>query len=128
VPEIPSSHAHLLDAAVATLATLDPKGRPQMTALWFLAEDGKVRMSLNETRRKTVNLRHNPACSVLIFEPGNLDRYVEIRGDARIDADPDYAFARRAGAKYGADLRSMDGPGESRVVVTVEPVSIHTWG
>jgi PPOX class probable F420-dependent enzyme len=126
--QIPASHIHLLQADVATLGTIDSHGRPQLTALWFLAEDGKVRMSLNSSRRKTRNLQRNPACSVLIFEPGNLQRYVEIRGDARIEPDPDYAFADRVGEKYGADLRNMDEPGQSRVVVTVEPTGVHCWG
>ena len=49
-----------------------------------------------------------------------------MRGRARIEPDDDYAFADKLGAKYGgADLRAHDRPGESRVVVTVEPVKVH---
>ena len=34
-------------------------------------------------------------------------------------------FADRVGAKYGGtDLRQMDGPGESRVAVTIEPLHV----
>ena len=50
---------------------------------------------------------------------------MEVRGNARIEPDDDYAFARKVGAKYGgADLSEHDGPGERRVVVTIEPVNI----
>jgi hypothetical protein len=44
---------------------------------------------------------------------------------ARIDPDPDYAFADHVGAKYGSDLRQHDAPGDSRVVVTIESDSVY---
>ncbi|HKC28776.1 MAG TPA: PPOX class F420-dependent oxidoreductase [Jatrophihabitans sp.] len=125
---IPASHRDLLDAQVATFATIGADEHPHLTELWFLAEDGVVRLSLNSSRQKVKNLRRNPACSLLILDLANPYRYVEIRGDAQLEPDPDYAFAERLGAKYGADLRSMDEPGETRVVVTVHPTHIHTWG
>jgi PPOX class probable F420-dependent enzyme len=125
---IPDSHRHLLDQPVATLATLDGDGRPQLTEVWFLAEDGQVKFSLNTSRQKVRNLEHRPACSVLLLDLANPYRYVEIRGDAVLEPDDDYAFADRVGAKYGADLRDNDQPGDRRVVVTVRPARVHTWG
>jgi PPOX class probable F420-dependent enzyme len=124
-PSVPSTHVDLLDASVATLATIGPDGRPQVSGVWFLADDGVVKVSLNVARQKTKNLAANPAVTVYIQDPANAVRYVEIRGDATLEADDDYAFADRVGAKYGADLRAMDGPGERRVVVTVNPVRIN---
>ena len=38
---------------------------------------------------------------------------------------PSYAFARKLGAKYGADLSIHDKPGETRVVVTIEPANVY---
>jgi PPOX class probable F420-dependent enzyme len=125
---IPDSHRNLLDQPVATLATLDGEGRPQLTEVWFLAEDGQVKFSLNTSRQKVRNLEHRPACSVLLLDLANPYRYVEIRGDAVLEPDDDYAFADRVGAKYGADLRDNDQPGDRRVVVTVRPARVHTWG
>jgi hypothetical protein len=52
-------------------------------------------------------------------------RYLEIRGDAEITPDDDYSFADKLGAKYQADLRSRDQPGQSRVKVTIRPVRIN---
>jgi hypothetical protein len=52
-------------------------------------------------------------------------RYLEIRGDAQIDADDDYSFAAEVGRKYGVDMRQMDGPGQKRVVVTIAPTRIN---
>jgi PPOX class probable F420-dependent enzyme len=125
---IPDSHRDLLDAQVATLATVGGDGRPQLSEVWFLAEDGTVRLSLNTSRQKTKNLRANPACGLLILDLANPYRYLEIRGDAEIEPDPDYAFADRTGAKYAADLRDRDQPGDTRVVVTLRPSRVRTWG
>jgi hypothetical protein len=64
--------------------------------------------------------------AIHVQDPANPVRYLEIRGDATIDADPEYVFADRVGAKYGGvDLRQMDRPGESRVVVTITPVRVN---
>jgi PPOX class probable F420-dependent enzyme len=123
--EIPDSHTDLLDAPIATLATIGPDGRPQQSLVWFLFEDGRIRISLNTTRQKTKNLQARPVADVLIADPSGY-RYLEVRGDVSIEPDPDYAFADRVGAKYGGtDLRQMDGEGESRVVVTVEPTRVN---
>jgi PPOX class probable F420-dependent enzyme len=97
-----------------------------VSAVWFLADDGVVKMSLNTARQKAKNMATNPAATVFILDAANPLRYVEIRGDVTLEADDDYAFADRVGAKYGGvDMRAMDGPGERRVVVTLNPVRIN---
>jgi len=122
---IPDSHRDLLDAPVATLATVGADGRPQLSAVWFLADGDNVRVSLNSARQKTKNLRANPAATLFILDTANPARYLELRGDATVAPDDDYAFADQVGAKYGADLRNMDQPGETRVVVTIDPVRVN---
>jgi PPOX class probable F420-dependent enzyme len=121
----PQSHRDLLDAQFATLATVDREGLPQLTEVWFLHYDGELKLSLNSSRAKTKNLQERPACALLILDVANPYRYLEVRGRARLEADDDYTFADRVGEKYDADLRRHDGPGETRVVVTVEPVKVH---
>jgi PPOX class probable F420-dependent enzyme len=121
----PDSHRDLLDAQFATLATLGKDGGPQLTEIWFLFEDGEVKISLNDSRLKTKNLVARPQCSLFILDLANPFRYLDVRGTARIEPDDDYAFAERVGAKYGgADLRDHDGPDEKRVVVAVEPTNV----
>jgi PPOX class probable F420-dependent enzyme len=123
--EIPASHKDLAESPVGALATIGTDGRPQVTAVWFLYDDGQLRISLNPARQKVRNLRLNPECAFFILDLANPYRYLEVRGDARIDDDPDYAFAQRIGRKYDADLRQMDGPGGSRVVVTIDPTRVN---
>ncbi len=123
--EFPDSHRDLLDARFATLATIGKNGGPQLTEVWFLFEDGEAKVSLNETRLKTRNLRARPRCSLFVLDLANPFRYLDVRGTARIEPDDDYAFADRVGVKYGGvDLRGNDGPGEKRVMVTIEPSNV----
>jgi hypothetical protein len=60
-----------------------------------------------------------------LLDLSNPYRYLEIRGDAEVAADDDYAFADKVGAKYNADLRAMDGDQRSRVIVTVRPTRVN---
>ena len=123
----PDSHRDLLDGQVATLATIGGDGLPQLTEVWFLHDDdGELKISLNDSRLKTRNLQKRPQCSLLLLDLSNPYRYLEVRGNAKIEPDDDYSFARKFGAKYGgADLSEHDGPGESRVVVTIEPANVY---
>jgi PPOX class probable F420-dependent enzyme len=116
---IPESHRDLLEAKVATLATLGADGYPQVSEVWFLAEEGTLRLSLNSSRQKVKNLVRHSKCTLFILDVANTFRYLELRGDALIEPDEQYLFADSVGAKYDADLRVHDRPGESRVAVTL---------
>jgi PPOX class probable F420-dependent enzyme len=121
----PDSHRDLLDGQVATLATIGSDGLPQQTEVWFLYDDGELRLSLNTARLKTRNLSRRPECSLLLLDLQNPYRYLVVRGNAKIEPDDDYLFARLVGAKYETDLSVHDEPGESRVVVTIEPSNVY---
>jgi PPOX class probable F420-dependent enzyme len=123
--DFPESHRDLLDGQVASLATISRNGFPQVTEIWFLHDDGEIKLSLNTARMKTRNLQRDPKCSLLLLDLENPYRYLEVRGHAQVEPDDDYEFANRLGAKYGADLKVHDRPGESRVVVTIQPANVY---
>jgi PPOX class probable F420-dependent enzyme len=126
VTAFPDSHADLLNAEFAALTTLGADGIPQTTMVWFLHENGELRISLNTTRLKTRNLRRRPECGLLILDLANPYRYLDVRGRATLEPDDDYAFADRVGVKYGGtDLRTRDAPGESRIVMTIVPTNVY---
>jgi PPOX class probable F420-dependent enzyme len=125
MPAIPASHRDLLDGQFATLATVGPDGRPQLSEVWFLADGDTIAISLNNSRQKTRNLSINPAITVFLLDLANPYRYLEIRGDAEVTPDDDYAFADQVGAKYQSDLRAHDQPGQRRVKVTVYPTRVN---
>src|SRR5436305_15091767 len=122
---IPPSHKDLLETDTAVLATVGPDGRPQLSAVWFLADDDTIRVSLNTSRQKVNNLRRNPAVNLFILDREAPTRYLEVRGDAEIGDDDDYVFAGEVGKKYGADLRTFDGDNPHRVAVTIKPTRIN---
>jgi PPOX class probable F420-dependent enzyme len=123
---VPESHRDLLQTDVAILATIGRSGYPQVTALWFLLDDdGQVKLSLNNTRQKLKNLQAHPDCTLFILDRKNPARTLEIRARAELIPDRDYAFAAKLGAKYGADLRAMERPGEFRYQVVLTPRKVN---
>ena len=125
--DFPESHRDLLDAPVASLATIRRDGFPHVTEVWFLYDAGTLKLSLNTSRLKTRNLRRDPKCSLLLLDLSNPYRYLEVRGTAKIEPDEELSFARKLGAKYDTEFWVHDQPGESRVVVRIEPVNLHVW-
>ena len=121
---VPDSHHDLLQSSVASLATIGPDGRPQLTEVWFLYDEGSIAMSLNAGRQKAKNLRARPHASLLILDLDAPQRYLEIRGDVEVTAD-DGSFAAKVGAKYSVDLRGYDQPGDERLVVRLVPTRIN---
>jgi PPOX class probable F420-dependent enzyme len=125
----PESHQDLLQADVGILATIGQDGYPQVTALWFLFDGGTLKLSLNTTRQKVKNLQAHPECTFFVLDTANPYRTVEVRARAEITPDSEYTFAKKLGAKYGGvDLSANDRPGETRVVVSLQPVKVNTWG
>jgi PPOX class probable F420-dependent enzyme len=122
---IPESHRDLLDADVGVLATVGNDGRPQLSAVWFLAEGDTIALSLNTARQKTKNLKANAVATLFILDRQNPYRYLEVRGDATIEPDDNYAFADRVGAKYQTNMREHDGSSHRRVKVEIHPLRIN---
>jgi PPOX class probable F420-dependent enzyme len=123
--DFPQSHRDLLDSQVATFATIDDNGFPQLTEVWFLHDEGQVKVSINTGRAKLRNLEQRPQCSLLVLDLQNPYRYLEVRGRARVEPDDDRSFAGKVGEKYGADLTAYDGPEDGCVVITIEPEKIY---
>ncbi len=122
--DVPETHQDLLQSPFATLATIGPDGRPQLTEVWFLYDNGSVALSLNTDRQKTKNLQARPQCSLLILDLAVPQRYLELRGDAEVTPD-DGSFVAKVGKRYGFDLVAYDGPSSERVVVRIVPRRIN---
>ncbi|HWU33525.1 MAG TPA: TIGR03618 family F420-dependent PPOX class oxidoreductase [Marmoricola sp.] len=121
---VPESHHDLLDAAWAmALVTIDSKGRPQTTAVWYLADpdDGQFKTSTSDARVKFKHMQANPEVDVFIVDPANMFRSVEIRGTVAITLDEGLVTAGKIGAKYSADVTNFDQPGDQRYSVVIEP-------
>ncbi|WP_181783896.1 PPOX class F420-dependent oxidoreductase [Pseudonocardia pini] len=126
---IPATHADLAAArGVGVLSTVDAAGMPQATAIWFLHEDGVVRTSLLETRQKVRNLRKQPKASLLIVDPANPYRTLELRGEVTFDEDPDRTFFRHIVTSYGGDPDTFPDDDTPRVTLNLTPSRVVTFG
>ena len=85
-------------------------------------------MSINTSRQKVKNLQRDEECTLFFMAPDSPYRTLAIRARAHMEPDPDYVVADRVGARYDADFRERDKPGESRVAVSFEPVKVNTFG
>ena len=123
---VPDTHRDLTRAPIASLTTLDRHGAPAATLVWFAYDetDERFKLSLATDRAKTKNLLARPQVSLMIPDPGNPMRFIDVRGGARTEPDPDMAWAiAHVNPKYDADVRHF--PGDERLVVTIEPTQIY---
>src|ERR1700744_6519341 len=78
---IPEKYRDLFQKrAFASLGTLMPDGRPQVTPVWVDFDGEHVIFNSAKGRQKDRNVRRDPRVSLAIVDPENPYRYLEIRG------------------------------------------------
>jgi PPOX class probable F420-dependent enzyme len=85
---IPASHLDLLTRPICgVFTTMDRDGQPQSSLVWvdFDGECAVVNTTLE--RQKGRNLIANSKVSLLVVDPDNTTRFVQIRGDAELVTD-----------------------------------------
>lgn len=122
---IPASHLDILQSqALSYLATLGPKGEPQVSAVWFLWDGTHLLFAFNRKRQKYRNVSRDSRVAVALADIANPYRALEIRGRVvRMDEDPDFRFINAASQKYTNRDATPEEAGlpEERVVLVVEP-------
>jgi len=121
---IPTSLTTLLHPpALAYVATIGPKGEPQVSPVLFAWDGEHLRFSMNRLRQKRRNLERDPRIALSVTDPNDPFRTLEIRGIViRIENDEHYEFINRISEMYfGHDASADLLPGEERVTVVVEP-------
>ena len=80
---IPDSHQDLLlddKKAFLYLATIMSDGSPQVTPVWFNTEGDTILVNSASGRVKDKNMRSRPQVAMVIADPLNPYRYIQIRG------------------------------------------------
>src|SRR5512135_872992 len=80
---IPNSYNDLLKdetRAFAYLATLMSDGTPQLTPVWFNVDGDYILINTASGRVKDKNMRHRPQVALVISDPKDPYRYLQIRG------------------------------------------------
>jgi PPOX class probable F420-dependent enzyme len=84
----PTRLRQVLDAPVfATVATIDPDGRPQQSVVWVTRDGEDVLFAIAAGSRKERNLRRDPRVSVLLTPPDEPYTYAAIHGTATLRAE-----------------------------------------
>ena len=106
----------------AVLATLNPDGGPQTSAMWVGRDGDQVLFSTVAGRRKHRNLERDPRLSVTILDEKDPYNYVELRGRATIEEDVGRAFDTSLSHDYDGRDPDPDPPGAVRLIIrmTVE--------
>lgn len=107
----------------ASLGTIRPDNTVQVSPMWFDFEDGTLRFTHTNKRAKFRNLQVNPAMSLMIFDPDQPNRYIELRGAlSEIIPDPEGAYYVHLGRRYGEPDTQPPANKADRVVLVM---SIH---
>ncbi len=113
-------HRLLDERHFAVLATLNPDGGPQTSAMWVARDGDDVLMSTTEGRRKHRNLVREPRASVTILDADDPYNYVELRGRVTISVDEGRAFDTGLSWKYDGRDPDPDRPGTVRLILRME--------
>ena len=127
------SHCDLLRGpAHAVLTTMMPDGTPQSSLIWVDYDGCYVLINTTLERQKGKNMQRNPKVALLIVDPENASRWLEVRGTVmEITTDEAEAHADRLTRRYTCkehfygDIYPLEQKQkETRVIVRVEPIKI----
>jgi PPOX class probable F420-dependent enzyme len=126
-PPLPPALTDFLDAAnPATIATLQPDGGPHSAATWYLWEDGRVLVNMEDSRKRLGHLRRDPRVSLTVLGGENWYRHVTLRGRVvSLEDDTDFEGIDRLSRRYrGGPYPRRD---RGRVNAWIEVESWHAW-
>src|SRR5690349_15370122 len=127
---IPQTHRNLLTGSVfGVLTTMLPNGQPQSSMVWVDFDGTEVLINTCLERQKSKNMLANPKVTVLVVDPANPSRFIEVRGQVTVittDGAIDHAdrLTRRYTGKphfYGDIYPVEKQSQETRVVVMICP-------
>lgn len=128
---IPDKYRDLFNKrAFASLGTLMPDGRPQVTPVWVDLDGDYVIFNSAKGRQKDRNVRRDPRVALAIIDPENPYRYLEIRGRVvEITEDGADANIDKLAKKYlGVDKYPYRQGNETRVIYKIQPEHTNMMG
>ena len=130
---IPDTHRDLLVEPVhGVLSTMMPGGQPQSSIVWVDYDGTYVLINTTLERQKGRNMRANPKVALLVIDPKNGSRWIEVRGNVveirreGAETHADQLTQRYTGKKrfYGDIYPTGQKQKETRVIVKIEPIKV----
>lgn len=111
----------------AVITTVRPDGQPVSVATWYLWEDGRVLVNMDEGRRRLAYLRADPRVSLSALDEAGWYSHVSVQGRVvEMYDDKGLADIDRLAQHYtGKPYRNRD---RGRVSAWIEVDSWHGWG
>jgi PPOX class probable F420-dependent enzyme len=82
---VPDSHLDLLTRPVlGVLTTMMPDGQPQSSLVWVDYDGECAVVNTTRERQKGRNMAADPKVSLLVVDPANTGRFIQIRGRAEL--------------------------------------------
>lgn len=98
---LPPSHRDLLTRPVCgVLTTIGPDGQPQSSLVWVDHDGECARVNTTVERQKGRNLLACPRVSLLVVDPENTGRFLQVRGDAELVHEGAVAHVDELTRKY----------------------------
>jgi len=124
--EIPEKHKQLLAAnSYGMLSTIRHKdGLISTNPVSYVFDGECVQISTLKSRIKYDNLVANPLVTFCVPHQADHTQYVELRGIASIEEDPDRSFLKRQFRETSGGEEAphdLDPPGSERVIVRIHP-------
>jgi PPOX class probable F420-dependent enzyme len=125
-PLPPALSEFLTQPNPCVIATLRPDGSPHTVATWYLWEDGRVLVNMDEERKRVEHMRREPRVSLTVLGADAWYRHVTLAGRvAAIDPDPELQAIDRLARHYtGEPFSHRDRP---RVSAWIRIESWHAW-
>jgi PPOX class probable F420-dependent enzyme len=129
---IPEAFLDLLSPAkkaFADLALVLSDGTPQVTPVWFAWDGEQIIVNTARGRVKDKVLHRRPVAALLIIDPANPYRYLQIKGRVTGETeDGAYEQIYNMSEKYRGQKDYPRRPGEVRVVYTIRPERVEARG
>ncbi|MFD0168746.1 PPOX class F420-dependent oxidoreductase [Streptomyces decoyicus] len=127
-PPLPDpAFAMLRKANPAVITTLRSDGQPVSTATWYLWDDGRVLVNMDEGRKRLEHLRNDARVSLTVLDEGNWYTHLSLIGHiAEIRDDEELVGIDRLAQHYmGTPYPQRD---RRRVSAWIEIDRWHGWG
>src|SRR5512139_3516051 len=85
---VPDSHLDLLTRPLhGVLTTMGADGQPESSLVWVDLDDQLAVVNTTLERQKGRNMLANPKVNLLVVDPENTSRFIQIRGDVELTSE-----------------------------------------